>query len=293
MTRESVFVSTTFAADGTSITEALAACVANGLRSVELGSNHAYEPDPIGVVERHQPLRCMVHNYFPSPLDPFVVNIASLNDDIYERSLAHVGRSIEFCRASGALMYTVHPGFLSDPQGPSRNSGNYDFLFPASDVDRKSYDRAYQRMLEALDWAVDRAAASGIRLAIETEGSVSKRDHLLLQRPDEFERLTTRFAPADLGVNLNIGHLRLASAAFGFEPATMVDVIADYIVAMELSHNDGVVDGHRPLQAGAWYWDLITDQRFAATYKILEFRNTAVADVAACADLVARSLCGF
>ena len=284
-----MFVSTTFLADETGIGDALAICAEHGLGAIELGSNHCYEPDPATVVERH-PLRYLVHNYFPAPADPFVVNIASLDDDIYQRSLAHIGRSLEFCRRIGALLYTIHPGFLSDPSGPGRGTGNYDFLFPEGPVDADVYERAYGRMLDALTWAVDRAAACRVRLALETEGSMSRRDHLLLQRPHEYERLMKRFSPADLGINLNVGHLNLASAAFGFGADTFVDLIADYVVAIELSHNDGTADDHRPLQARAWYWRVITDTRFAQTYKILEFRNTAVGQVVSCADMVARSL---
>jgi len=279
MTSGRVFVSTTFVADDTPIGDALVLLAEHGIHTVELGSNHAFEPDPLGVVARSAPRQHLVHNYFPAPADPFVVNLASLNDEIRERSLAHVERSLEFCRQSGALLYTVHPGFLSDPRGASRGTGNYDFLFREGRVDPELYERAFERMVSALARATDRAAACGVRLAIETEGSVSKRDHLLLQRPEEYERLMRHFSPQAIGVSLNIGHMRLASAAFGFETGAFVDLVADYIVAMELSHNDGVADDHRPLRAGAWYWPVIADIRFAGAYKILEFRNTSMADI--------------
>ena len=281
-----VFVSTTFMPDDTPIGEAIAACVSNGLRSLELGSNHAHESDPVSVVSRHD-LRCLVHNYFPAPAQSFVVNLASPDEDIRQRSREHVARSLEYCRRIGALLYTVHPGFLADPSGPSRGTGNYDFIFEGASG---GYEMAYGYMLESLTWAADLAARLGVRLAIETEGSRAQSHRLLLQRPEEFERFFERFTPDAIGINLNIGHLRLASEAFHFPPTALVDTVADYVVAMELSHNDGVSDDHRPLQAGAWYWDVIADPRFAGAYRILEFRNVPVSDVVANAALLTEQL---
>lgn len=285
-----VFVSTTFAADDTPIGSVLSQCLGAGLRSIELGSNHPYETDPIDVVRRHRLDRCLVHNYFPTPLEGFVVNIASLDDDHRRRSIDHARQCLAFCGQIGALLYTVHPGFLSDPRAASRGAGTYDFVFSEDAVGDDVYARAYSRMLGALEDIVECARGLGVRVAIETEGSVTKRGLLLLQRPDEYARVFSAFAPGDLGVNLNVGHLRLAEQAFAFDRQAFVDLVAPYVVAMELSHNNGLTDDHRPLRADGWYWDLIADVRFADAYKILEFRNTAVDEVASCAAMVGRQL---
>ena len=118
-----------------------------------------------------------------------------------------------------------------------------------------------------------------MRVAFETQGSYSKKEHLLMQRPVEFERLLTQFSPEDLGINLNIGHLNLAANAFDFSRDTFVDRIFDYMVAMEISHNDGFEDQHLPLKTDGWYWDLIRDSRFENVFKILEFKNTPISEI--------------
>ena len=93
------------------------------------------------------------------------------------------------------------------------------------------------------------------------------------------EEFMAKYSSSDIGMNLNIGHLNLAAKAFQFEREDFVDLIKDYIVAMELSHNDGVEDQHLPLQPDGWYWSLIHDPRFENTYKILEFRNTPISEI--------------
>jgi len=100
-----------------------------------------------------------------------------------------------------------------------------------------------------------------------------------MQRPEEFKEFMVRFSALEIGINLNIGHLNLAANAFGFKRSEFVDLVQDYIVAMELSHNDGVEDQHLPLQEDGWYWPLIFDHRFEEAYKILEFRNTDIIQI--------------
>ena len=129
-------------------------------------------------------------------------------------------------------------------------------------------------MYSALDEVIEYAKSENIRIAIETEGSLNKKDHLLMQRPEEYEKFIAKYNPEDIGINLNIGHLNLAVKAFNFNRSEFINLIQDYILAMELSHNDGVEDQHLPLQPDGWYWNLIHDTRFESAYKILEFRNT-------------------
>ena len=97
-----------------------------------------------------------------------------------------------------------------------------------------------------------------------------------MQCPKEYDVFMTKYSPNDIGINLNIGHLNLSANAFHFKRSEFIDLVQDYIIAMELSHNDGTEDQHLPLREDGWYWDLINDNRFESVYKILEFRNTKI-----------------
>ena len=131
-------------------------------------------------------------------------------------------------------------------------------------------------MYNSLDNIIDYASLKDVRIAIETEGSLSKKNHLLMQQPVEYEQLMARYSSSDIGVNLNIGHLNLASKAFGFSRSKFIDLIDSYIVAMELSHNNRIEDQHLPLRPNEWYWNTIFDSRFNKVFQILEFRNTSI-----------------
>ena len=100
-----------------------------------------------------------------------------------------------------------------------------------------------------------------------------------MQTPNEYKTFMKKYSPHEIGINLNIGHLNLASNAFDFDRLEFVGLIKDYMIAMELSHNNGIEDQHLPLQSDEWYWQFLKDIRFTHIYKILEFRNTDISDI--------------
>ena len=288
--RDLLYVSSTFFPDRSRISDVLALCKRKGLFQIELGSNHSHDPDPVEAVRQ---FNCcyLVHNYFPAPREAFVLNIASLDEAVYQRSIDHIYRAIEYCERINAPLYTFHPGFLTDPKGANTDSSYYDFRFVNRRLETANYEKAFGRMLDAVYRIVPYARDCGIRVAVETEGSVTKKEHLLMQRPDEYVRFFQYFSPDDIGITLNIGHLHLASRAFGFDKKMFVEIVQEYVTAMELSHNDGEQDEHRPLIPGEWYWEIINDSRFDHVYKILEFRDTHIDSVITNLSLL-ESSCG-
>ena len=187
-------------------------------------------------------------------------------------------RSISFCDVTKSKLYTFHPGFVGDPEGPSINKKNYDFIWNQKFI-KKNYNVAFKNMIVSLKEIVTYAKKKGVRIAIETEGSFKKKNFALMQKPAEFAKLFKYFSPQDLGINLNIGHLNLASRAFNFSREKFVSKIKPYVVALELSHNNRANDQHLPLKKKAWYWKIINDHDFINIYKILEFRNTEIRKV--------------
>ena len=215
MTRlKNIFVSTTFAKDDSKISDVLAVCKKENISNVELGSNHIYEKNFKKIIQQYN-FRFLVHNYFPIPRKSFVVNIASLNKQIRTISIQHVKKAINFCKVTNSKLYTVHPGFLTDPITASRTKNNYDFIWNNNNLNQ-NYDLAFNNMLSSLKKIVHFAKDKKVRVAIETEGSFKKKNLLLMQKPNEYNELFKYFKPNDLGVNLNIGHLNLASRAFKF-----------------------------------------------------------------------------
>jgi sugar phosphate isomerase/epimerase len=272
-----LYISTTFAPDESPLYKALDLCKGSDIQAVEIGSNHCYEEDYRYLSNYN--FQYLVHNYFPIPQKSFVVNITSFDKEIRTMSIKHIKRAIDFCEKINAKLYTFHPGFLTDPKGSNQTKNNYDFQWDENQLRMTSYSKAKALMFQALDKVVAYAKSKNIKVAIETEGSFNKKGHLLMQQPEEYQQFMANYSRDDIGINLNIGHLNLASNAFNFNRQDFIDLIQKYIVAMELSHNNGVEDQHLPLQPEGWYWDLINNRQFKDTFKVLEFRNTPVLEI--------------
>ena len=274
---ENCFVSTTFYKDGSSLNEALKHCENNNIFSLEIGSNHIYERS-YEYIKKYD-FNFLVHNYFPVPEESFVVNIASLDSKIRNRSIDHIKRSIDFSKSINAKLYTFHPGFINDPLGSNLIGDNYDFRWDEGRHDYNDIFEARDLMYDALDKIIEFNSDDSFKIAIETEGSVSKKNYLLMQKPDEYIDFMQRYDKNRIGINLNLGHVLLASNSFNFSINSFVNLISDYVFAMELSHNNGIEDEHLPLRKNGWYWSIILNEKFKNLYKIFEFRNSNIEDI--------------
>ena len=271
-----IYISTTFLPDQEKLKSAIDILNKNDLYNIEIGSNHQYEENYNYVLKK----KCnyLIHNYFPVPKKSFVINIASLDNKIRSRSINQIKKSILFCKKSKAKLYTFHPGFLSDPEGEgngNKKSRNYDFKWKAKLL-KKNYLVSWSYMIKSIKEIVEFAKKKNINIAIETEGSVNASDHLLMQKPIEYKKFMKIFSNKEIGINLNIGHLNLASKKFKFDKFKFIKLISNYIVAFECSHNYGRDDNHLPLKKYAWYWRVLKNKKYENLPKILEFRYVSV-----------------
>ncbi len=239
---------------------------------IELGSTHTWRADFADVVRRAARTPLLVHNYCPPARRDFVMNIGSVDPDLRAASVAHARTCLGFAAEVGATLYTIHPGYLAEPTGRQGQHG-YDFAFVGH---RAEHDRAFSAMVESLKELAAVAANARLTLAIETEGSATNPGVLLMERPEEYERLFAAI-PQGIALNFNLAHSRFAAKVHGFSLKSFVDQLHGRFAAVELSHNDGAVDQHRPLDPGSWVLDWIP--RLGRVPLILEFRDATRADL--------------
>jgi sugar phosphate isomerase/epimerase len=100
-----------------SIKDSVIELAQQGYKNIELtgGTKYydGYERDLLELKESHN-LNYLLHNYFPPPNEHFILNIASLNDDLYEKSIEHCIRAVNLCKLLGSKKFAIHAGFLID-----------------------------------------------------------------------------------------------------------------------------------------------------------------------------------
>jgi endonuclease IV len=239
---------------------------------IEVGSTHKYEKKNYlkKILKKIKKKKIIFHNFFPpTKNENFVLNIASSEKKIRDNSVEMIIENINFCKNAGGELYTFHPGFLSDAQ-PNINKieKNYDFRFKNFFL---SADSAHTYLVNSLKKIINYASLKKIKIAIETEGSRSKKNYLMMQKPEEFEKLFKIF-PKGLYVNFNIAHSYFASKVFKFSLIKFIKKINSKVAAVELSCNDSFYDQHLPINISSKNLNYV--KYFKNIPIILEFRNT-------------------
>ncbi len=89
----------------------------NGFQNIELSGGTEYyenfERDLIELKGEYN-LNYRCHNYFPPPKKPFVLNLASLNDETFQMSFDHLKKVVALSNRLGADKFAFHAGFFID-----------------------------------------------------------------------------------------------------------------------------------------------------------------------------------
>jgi sugar phosphate isomerase/epimerase len=91
--------------------------VDNGFKNIELSGGTEYYndfEDDLLKLQKEYNLNYLCHNYFPPPKEHFVLNLASLNDNIHRKSFEHVLKSIDLSSKLGSKKLGIHAGFFID-----------------------------------------------------------------------------------------------------------------------------------------------------------------------------------
>ena len=100
-----------------SILEIIVILEKNGIKNLELTGGTQYEEyllKKVFELKKKLGLNLQLHNYFPPPATPFIINLASANSQILQASIDHCKKAIDFSLEVGASRFAVHAGFRMD-----------------------------------------------------------------------------------------------------------------------------------------------------------------------------------
>jgi sugar phosphate isomerase/epimerase len=270
-----IFLSTTFHGNtSTDIEEVLQLIEDIDIDGIELGSTHSYRSGIKNIINRGFDKRVVTHNFFPPAKNSdFVINIASDEDHIRTKSINHANYCIEFASSIGAETYTIHPGFLAKPDVLKNSNNTYDFNFTNERISKKD---AFANMLESLKVLLKTSKENKIKLAIESEGSLTEPGVLLMETVEEYEQLFNIFKE-DIYLNVNLAHTRFASIQHKYKVEDFIKLYSEKIILAEISHNNGKIDQHLPLTDNSFIFDYLP--LLPNVPYILELRNSTIPQI--------------
>ncbi len=225
-----------------------------GLPGLELSGNIAFLEDAAlskVFASYRERIDLFIHNYFPAPKDPFVLYLSLRHH--WDRSIDHCRRAIDLCQANGLKQYSLHAGFAIDLT-PGDLGGHQEKLKPVD------FDESRHNFFQACQHAAGYAQEKGVDLLVENnvvavyncpEG-VNCRYHFA--DLEELPLFIEFFKRNNVGVLLDVAHLKVSAQTLGFDPVEFVRQVRPFIRAVHLSDNNGREDENLPVSEKSWFW---------------------------------------
>lgn len=218
--------------------------------SIEFTSNIPHSEDLLKDFLR-APIKKMVHNYFPTPKSPFVLNLASADSSIRDRSIQHCLKGLEYCKDSMAPFFAAHAGFCIDPR-PEDLGGNFK---KTSMLDREAHLDLFVQSLKKISPVAER-----MRIPFFFENNVLIKSNfsdginpLLCCESGEIKSVLDASNSPFIGFLLDTAHLKVSCRTLGIERDNEVLALEPIVGALHHSDNDSTVDNNKPLTSNYWF----------------------------------------
>ncbi|MBF0511546.1 MAG: TIM barrel protein [Candidatus Omnitrophica bacterium] len=275
---ERLYVSTACLSDKRDLRKVLEIYQYLGISRVEISGAHdwiSFE-DLAGLIKQFQArnMRFIFHNYFPRPKQDFVLNVMSSNAFIQNQTQGLMAQAIKLAKVTGVDLYCFHAGYLAD--AVTKSDGMFDFPGQKTWLNQQEAEKIfflnYQRFFKEFD-------STGVLIGLENlfpprrgpnpSTCCSFED---IQRIMEIPWIKN----SDLGLLIDLGHLKVAAHILGFNPDEFLDQVVDAygpkIYEVHLSENDGLEDLHRVIEKGSWQLKCLG--KFIGTGPVLSGKGT-------------------
>jgi sugar phosphate isomerase/epimerase len=276
-----IFVSTSCLRGNKNIKDALEELAKEKILGIELGATHVYEK---GIIEflkdfkKKYNTEFLVHAFFPPEKNPFIVNLASQDPKILQKSVKHAKKAINTTKKINAKVYSFHAGFRVDPDelGEPFNKKNIG-----------DYEDCYATFVKSVEKICKYAKQKNVKIALENH-QLSKRnlvngknEFLLLCELHEVQRFYKDLDETEinnLGFLLDLGHLNVTSNSLKFDRDEFVEWIKSRVFEVHIHENNGIEDQHLSLKKNSWFMKT-TSKFFRNSTITLEARNLYIKDI--------------
>jgi len=226
--------------------------VSYGMNEIELSGGMYSESLLNDLLILSSKINFQIHNYFPPPEKPFVLNLGSLDPNVGMRSYDHVVKALEWCSILGSDHYSFHAGFLLDP-------GVHELGKKISDRGLYNRDESIEIFISRVKDLNEIAKKSNITLMIENN-VLSKNNSLefnsnplLMCAPEECNEVLNNF-PEDIKLLIDVAHLKVSANSLNFNPEKMFHMCENRIGGYHLSDNNGLSDTNQAFNSKSWFW---------------------------------------
>ena len=233
-------------------------CQTTGFQFLELSSGIKFSDsllEKCKVLEGE--MNFLIHNYFPAPPKPFVLNLASTDPFILKLSRELCKNAIDLCVDLGSPFYSVHSGFAINLKPEQLGQPDKQSILTSKYVINP--ELAYSIFLESICEINCYAEEKSIGILIEnnvvTPQHVArgKEDIFLMVKSEDVIRLMEDVSSQNIGLLVDVGHLNVSANALGYKKVKFLEDVKSYVRAFHLSENDGITDQNLPVRKDSWF----------------------------------------
>ena len=180
---------------------------------------------------------------------------------------------MDLCSELGINVFSIHAGMAFNPK--PRDLGKYQKKRASID-----FDKSRKLVIESCFEIAEYAQKKGVQLLIEnnvvpdfnlSEG-VNTRYHFA--DPYETDKLRILFDHPNIGVLMDMGHLKVSAKTLNFEPFTLLEMVKKHVRVIHISENDGKRDQNLPISKESWFWQYIPSEQLE--YICLEIKPQSI-----------------
>lgn len=242
---------------------------------LEFSSGVPYTPDAVQIFEAAN-LDKIMHNYFPAPESPFVLNLASTIDKVQSMSSKHCINAINNSAKNGSGFFAAHAGFCLDPDPKELGVK----INAEGNAPREEYKKNFITSVKDI---TKHAKSKNIKFLIENNVLApfnynNGHNPFLCCDADEMMWLFDN-QPKDnhFGLLLDTAHLKVSCQTLGLDLDQEIEKITPFIDAIHHSDNDGTADTNRQIKED--YWFLPYMKEFKNIPHVLEVKNQTIDEV--------------
>lgn len=243
--------------------------------AIEFSSGLPFRDDMEEIYHQAE-IKKIPHNYFPAPKVPFVLNLASKDQQIRERSIEHCIQGLRISKKSGAPFFSAHAGFCIDPN--PADLGNQLAINGDFDIDyhKSLFLKSIQEILKKAhqletDFLIENNVIASFNLT--NEG----RNPLLCCDSNEITWLFKEITDKRFGLLLDTAHLKVSSVTLNVDLNQEINAISRLIRALHHSDNDGIRDTNLPITEN--YWFLQYMKQYQSIPHVLEVKRLTTQEI--------------
>ncbi len=265
--------------------EAISYLKKNNIFCIEL-SGGRYSKNQINKIALFKnKLNLKIHNYFPPPRRPFVINLASNNKKILKRSIDHIKKSILFTKKVGGNIYSFHAGFRLDPNFKSLGKKIEKISMISK---KKALNNFIKQTIKISKFAKKHKVNILLENNVITKKNLNrfKDNPFLLTNYHDVENFFKQM-PTNVKLLLDVAHLKVSANTEKLDPIKSLKKMNKYVMGYHFSENNGFTDSNQPFNRKAWFLPYIKKN---LNYYGIEVYNTSPNKLKQQIDIIKRKL---